>query len=168
MGFKNIKATEISDNAVQIIGHDWMLISAGTADNFNTMTAAWGSLGFLWKEPAATIFIRPQRYTYDFVEKYETFTLCFFDKKYHEALKICGSKSGRDIDKMKETGLSPKVSKEGNIYFDEARLVIECRKVYYDDIKPEFFLEKELNKIYPSKDYHRMYIGFITNCMIKK
>jgi flavin reductase (DIM6/NTAB) family NADH-FMN oxidoreductase RutF len=144
-----------------------MLITAGDKDHFNTMTAAWGGLGFLWKKPAATIFIRPQRYTYEFVEKYEDFTLSFFDKKYLDVLKICGTKSGRDIDKMKETGLNPLFTAAGNVYFEEASLVIECRKVYFDDIDPERFLDPSLNKLYPVGDYHRMYIGFITSCWIK-
>ena len=166
MSFKKILPTEIPGNAVHMIGYDWMLITAGNKEHFNTMTAAWGGLGFLWKEPTATIFIRPQRYTYEFVEKYSDFTLCFFNKEHHEVLKICGTKSGRDIDKVKESGLTPLLSENGNIYFEEARLVIECKKDYYDDIKPELFLDKSLEKIYPALDYHRMYIGFITNCMI--
>jgi flavin reductase (DIM6/NTAB) family NADH-FMN oxidoreductase RutF len=167
MGFKNIKATEIPGNVIQQIGYDWMLITAGDKDHFNTMTAAWGGLGFLWKEPMATIFVRPQRYTYEFTEKYKTFSLCFFDESQHEALKICGTKSGRDIDKMKATGLTPKVSGQGNIFYEEATLVIECQKVYFDDINPDNFLDPRPDTNYPKKDYHRMYIGFITNCMLK-
>jgi len=167
MSFKSIQPTEIPGNVVQQIGYDWMLITAGTKKNFNTMTAAWGGIGFLWKEPMATIFIRPQRYTYEFTEKYDAFTLCFFDNAYHEALKICGTKSGRDIDKMKETGLIPLVTSNGNIYYEQARLVIECRKVYFDDIRPENFLDPRPDKNYPKKDYHRMYIGFIESCLLK-
>ena len=167
MSFKQILATEIPGNVVQQIGYDWMLITAGTKDDFNTMTAAWGGIGFLWKEPMATIFVRPQRYTYEFTEKYDMFTLCFFDSKHHEALKICGTKSGRDIDKMKETGLVPLVSSTGNVYYEQAKLVIECRKVYYDDINPDKFLDPRPDKNYPKKDYHRMYMGFIENCLLK-
>jgi flavin reductase (DIM6/NTAB) family NADH-FMN oxidoreductase RutF len=144
-----------------------MLITAGQADDFNTMTAAWGGIGFLWNKPMATIFIRPQRYTYEFVENNETFSLCFFEKEHHGILQFCGTKSGRDTDKVAETGLIPLTSALGNIYFEQARLVLECQKVYFDDIKPEGFLDPALNKIYPQHDFHRMYIGFINNCMIK-
>ncbi|HSG68380.1 MAG TPA: flavin reductase, partial [Bacteroidales bacterium] len=151
----------------QQIGYDWMLVTAGTKDDFNTMTAAWGGLGFLWNKPLAIIFIRPQRYTYGFVEKYDTFSLSFFGGKEKKALNICGTKSGRDIDKMKETGLIPLVSKTGNVYYEQAELVIDCKKVYYDDIDPSFFLEPSIARNYPKKDYHRMYFGFITNCIIK-
>ena len=167
MSFKIIQPTEIPGNVIQQIGYDWMLITAGNKDHFNTMTAAWGGVGFLWKEPMATIFIRPQRYTYEFVEKYDTFSLCFFDGSQQEALKICGTKSGRDIDKMEATGLTPLTSKSGNIYYEQAKLVLECKKVYFDDINPEKFLDPRPDKSYPKKDYHRMYIGFITNCLLK-
>lgn len=167
MSFKKIKATEISANAIQLIGYDWMLITAGTKEHFNTMTAAWGGLGFLWKKPMAVIFIRPQRYTYEFTEKYESFSLCFFNEEYRDALQLCGTKSGRDMDKVKASGLTARQSQQGNIYFEEASLVIECRKVYFDDIKPGNFIDPDIQKNYPKFDYHRMYIGFITNCMIK-
>jgi flavin reductase (DIM6/NTAB) family NADH-FMN oxidoreductase RutF len=167
MPFKSVKSTELSMNPVQLIGHEWMLITAGEKDHFNTMTAAWGGLGFLWKKPMATIFIRPQRYTYEFTEKYAQFTLSFFDSEYLSALQLCGTKSGRDIDKVKEAGLTPIISDLGNIYFEEARMVIECEKVYYDDINPGHFIDMSIEKNYPSRDYHRMYIGFIINCLIK-
>ena len=167
MSFVTIKPTEIPGNAIQQIGHDSMLITAGNKDHFNTMTAAWGGIGFLWKEPMATIFIRPQRYTYEFTEKYDTFSLCFFDGSQKEALRICGTKSGRDIDKMEATGLTPLSTESGNIYFEQAQLVLECKKVYYDDIRAENFLDPRPDKSYPKKDYHRMYIGFITNCLLK-
>ena len=167
MKLRSIKPTDIPGNMIQMIGHEWMLITAGNSTHFNTMTAAWGGLGFLWKEPMAMIFIRPQRYTYEFVEKYDNFTLCFFDKKHREALKICGTRSGRTTDKMKATGLTPLETSSGNIYFEEARLVLECRKVYYDDINPSFFLDPSIDHLYPQNDYHRMYIGFINNCLIK-
>lgn len=168
MAFKTIKPSDFNENAIEIIGEEWMLITAGGKDHYNTMTAAWGGIGFLWKKPMATIFIRPQRYTYEFVEKYDNFTLTFFGKEYRKMLQFCGTKSGRNFDKAKETGLIPLVSDLGNIYFDQARLVIECKKVYYDDIKPEFMLDPAIEKLYPARDYHRMYIGFITNIMIKE
>lgn len=167
MSFKNIKPTDIPGNAIQMIGYDWMLITAGTIDHYNTMTAAWGGLGFLWKEPYATIFIRPQRYTYEFTEKYDDFTLSFFSEEYRKALQLCGTKSGRDLDKVKASGLTALETKSGNVFFEEAKLVIECRKIYSDDIDPAMFIEKGIQKNYPDHDYHRMYFGFITNCLIK-
>lgn len=167
MPFTKIDSTDIPGNPVQLIGYDWMLITAGSLDHFNTMTAAWGGLGFLWNRPFATIFIRPQRYTYEFAEKYSQFTLSFFGKEHKKALQLCGTKSGRDMDKVKAAGLTPLSTEHGNVFFEEAQLMIECEKVYYDDIKPEHFIDTSIAKNYPAHDYHRMYFGFIINSLLK-
>lgn len=163
MEFRQIKPQDIDDNVFSLIAMDWMLVTAGVPGNFNTMTASWGGLGHLWNRDVCYIFIRPQRYTYQFVEKNDYFTLSFFTERYRGALKICGSKSGRDIDKVAETGLTPVNSPAGSVYFDEARLVLECRKIYYQDISPSSFLDRSIEVNYPVKDYHRMYIGEITS-----
>lgn len=165
--FKIIKPKEIIGNPIKLIGSDWMLITAGNKKSFNTMTAAWGGLGFLWKKPVAFIFVRPQRYTFQFTEKYNYFTLSFFDKQYKDILNFCGVKSGREVDKVKETGLTIAETEIGNIYFSEAYQVIECKKIYHEYLKEENFVNTDVpSKIYPSKDYHRVYIGEIINCMI--
>lgn len=166
--FKKIKSTEINENAIKLIGYDWMLITAGSKENVNTMTAAWGGIGFLWKKPVVFTFIRPQRYTYKFAEKYDDFTLCFFDEKYRDVLKYCGTKSGRDTDKIKKCGLTPIETAAGNIFFEQSKLVLECKKLYFDDIKPENFIDKDLDKLYPIRDYHRVYYGEIFNCLMRK
>ena len=165
--FKKVDPKDLSLKPVNLIGHEWMLITAGVKDDFNTMTAAWGGIGFLWQLPIVQIFIRPQRYTYEFTEKYDFFTLTFFDKKYKKILNYCGSKSGRDHDKIKETGLKPLETNNGNIYYEQCNLVLECSKIYFDDIRPENFLDERIGKVYPLKDYHRMYTGEIVNCLIK-
>ena len=141
-----------------------MLITAGNTSKFNTMTASWGGFGILWNLPVAFIFVRPTRYTYRFTEKAEYFTLCFFERKYRKALNYCGSHSGREVDKIKATGLIPQATGKGNVYFKQARLILECRKIYFHDINPEYFLEKAINDNYPLKDYHRLYIGQVENC----
>jgi len=143
-----------------------MLITAGDDKGFNTMTASWGGLGVLWNKSVAFTFIRKQRYTYEFTEDNDLFTLCFFDEDYRNALSICGSKSGRDIDKVKETGLTP-VHIDGTTYFDEARLVLVCKKQYFQDIDPKNFLNADIEKNYPAKDYHRMYIGEIVKVLVR-
>lgn len=165
--FKNIKPTGISENAVKLIGYDWMLITAGNKESVNTMTAAWGGIGFLWKKPVTFIFIRPQRYTFEFIEKYDDFTLCFFDDKYRNILQYCGTKSGKDVDKIKECGLTPLETSSGNIFFEQSKLVIECKKIYFDDIKPGNFIDKKIDDLYPIQDYHRVYFGEIINCFKK-
>ncbi len=163
--YEKTQLNRIDENVFKLIGSDWMLITAGTKDSFNTMTASWGGLGVLWNKPVSYIFVRPTRYTYEFLENSGTYSISFFNEKYRNALSICGSKSGRDIDKVKEAGLTPVVSENGIVYFDEAKLVLECTKLYYQDIDPSHFLDPKINELY-NNDYHRMYIGEITG--IKK
>lgn len=160
-GFRKISPEEISDNTFKLIGKDWMLVTAGSPDAWNTMTASWGGVGVLWNKPVSFVFIRPQRYTYEFIERSDTFTLSFFTENYRGALNICGSKSGRDIDKAAETGLTPIAGAAGTTTFKEARLVLECRKLYFQDIDPKNFLDESIEKNYSQKDYHRIYIAEI-------
>jgi len=164
---KAVDVFEIPDNVFKLISKDWMLITAGNMESFNTMTASWGSLGELWNKKVCFCFVRPVRYTYQFTEKYDTFTLSFFEEKYRKILNLCGTKSGRDIDKMKGIDLTPVKSPSGSVYFDEARLVLDCRKIYIHDLDPANFLDPKIEKEYPDKDYHRMYIGEILNCLMK-
>lgn len=155
-----------AENIFSLIRDDWMLITAGTPDHFNTMTANWGSLGHLWHTYICTIFVRPQRYTYSFVEQNERFTLTFFDRTYRPQLEFCGQYSGRDVDKIAKTGLTPLATADGSIYFSEARLVLECRKIYIHDIKADQFLDRDImDSMYPERDFHRMYIGQITKIL---
>lgn len=165
--FKEIEPGLITDNAFKVIGADWMLITAGTPQDFNTMTANWGGLGYLWNKNVCFCFIRPQRHTYSFVEKADTFTLSFFDEKHRDILNFCGSRSGRDVNKVKETGLVPVHSSSGGIYFEQARLILECRKIYFQDIVGKNFLDQKIQTFYPTKDYHRMYIGEVVRCFVR-
>ncbi len=160
--FRKMACEDIKDNPFSAIGKEWMLITAGPSDNYNTMTAAWGGLGVLWHKNVCFTFVRPTRHTYGFTEKYDNFTLSFFEEKHRNILQYCGTHSGRDVDKARETGLTP-VSCElpETTAFEEARLVIECKKLYFDDLKPASFLDPEIEDSYPDKDYHRMYVGEI-------
>jgi len=162
-----IKPQQIPDNVFKLIGEDWMLITAGTPERFNTMTASWGGMGILWGKEVCWCVIRPHRYTYQFMEAAERFTLSFFEERYREALNICGTKSGRDTDKVAASGLTPAQTESGAIYFAEARLVIECKKIYSHDIDPRHFLDPDIASNYPKKDYHRMYLGEIVRCLSK-
>ncbi len=164
---KQIDPLEIKENAIHLISKDWMLVTAGTIDAYNTMTASWGALGELWHKKVAICYIRPVRHTYEFVEKQDDFTLTFFDEKYRDVLKYCGHKSGRDADKMAIPELTAVKSDSGAVYFAEAKLVIECHKLYTHDLDPERFLDASIEEEYPNKDYHRMYIGEITRCLAR-
>ena len=166
--FKSIKPEEIGDNPFKLVGSDWMLITAGPPDAYNTMTASWGGLGVIWNRNVCWCVIRPVRYTYEFMEKAESFTLSFFDEQYRDALNLCGSKSGRDVDKAAATGLTPIAGTlPGTTCFAQARLVIACRKIYYQDLIPGQFLDPGIEGNYPQKDYHRMYFGEIKNCLVR-
>lgn len=165
MSFKETNPELLTDNPFKLIGKDWMLITAGSPDTYNMMTASWGGLGVLWERKVAFCFIRPNRYTYEFVRKSPLFTLSFFEEKHRKALTFCGSHSGRDRDKVRESGLTP-VKDGGFIYFQEARLVLACRKLYFQDINPEHFLDDTIHKMYPQKDYHRMFVGETVKCLI--
>lgn len=160
-----IDPADIISNPFNLIGEDWMLVTAGEMGDFNTMTASWGALGVLWGRKVAFVVIRPHRYTFQFVERSDTFTLTFFCENYREALNICGTKSGRDGDKVAEAGLTPLPSPSGSVYFAEACLVLECRKLYAQDFDPTLFVDKSIDaEVYPAKDYHRLYVGEIVGC----
>jgi flavin reductase (DIM6/NTAB) family NADH-FMN oxidoreductase RutF len=163
---KIIDPYDINESVFRLLDKDWMLITAGVTGHFNTMTASWGGFGILWNQPVAFIFVRPPRYTYQFLEQYEWFTLNFFGSGFRDVLNYCGSKSGKDVDKVAKTGLMPLETERGNIYFDKARLVFECRKLYYQDLDPVRFLDPKIGSNYPRKDYHRMYFGKIENSWI--
>ena len=162
MGMRRFVETEpqaLTDNVFSQIGKEWMLITAGEEQKFNTMTASWGGLGVLWNKPVSFIFVRPGRYTYEFLEKSDTYSLCFLEEGQRPALQLCGTKSGREIDKVKETGLTP-VFSESAPYFEQARLVLQCRKLYIQDLDPAGFLDSRLSEFYDN-DYHRLYVGVI-------
>lgn len=165
--FNNIHPTDIKDNSFKLIGKDWMLITAGNLESFNTMTASWGSMGVLWEKNVCTCFIRPQRHTFGFVDNHDYFTLSFFEEKYRSVLDFCGSRSGKDVNKATATGLNPIEDSTGCVYFKEARLVIICKKIYFQDFNPDNFLSETIHKHYTKNDYHRMFIGEVWNCLIK-
>ena len=162
--FRSIQPENICDNLFTLIDKQWMLITAGNHESFNTMTASWGGFGILWNKPVVFCFVRPVRHTYLFMEKSDYFTLAFFSREYRDVLNYCGNYSGRDVDKIKSTGLTPANSPNGSVFFEESRLLFECRKLYFSDINPEHFILPEINRNYPEADYHRMYIGEITCC----
>lgn len=157
----------LQENAVSMFDDKWCLITAGNKDSYNTMTASWGAMGELWNKDVCFIFIRPQRYTLEFTEREELFTLSFFGEEYKKALAFCGRNSGRDCDKAKETGLTP-MEIDGSMSFEESEIVIVCKKLFYQDIDPQGFVDKTINGVcYPEKDYHRMYVGEVIGCYKK-
>lgn len=168
MNFKEINLNELQFNPFTKIGSQWMLITAGDENGYNTMTASWGGMGVLWGKNVVTTYIRPQRYTKKFVDENDTFTLSFYGEEYRNALNICGTKSGRDCDKVSEAGLTPYFV-DGTSAFEEAELIFVCKKIYEDHMPPENFVAKENDaKWYPNKDYHTMYIAEVEKVLIKE
>ena len=158
--FHEIAPEALTDNVFKAIGRDWMLITAGTEDGFNTMTASWGGLGILWGKPVAFVFVRPQRHTFGFMEAGSNYSLSFFDETYRKVLNYCGSHSGRDVDKVAETGLTPLPGSAGAVLFEEARLAMECRKLYAQDLTEANFVDTAIvDQAYAARDFHRMYVG---------
>jgi flavin reductase (DIM6/NTAB) family NADH-FMN oxidoreductase RutF len=141
----------------------WLLLTAGdfAAGDYNCMTVAWGSLGTMWDRPFAMIVVRPTRHTYGYLERSDSFTLCAFPAEHRDTLLMLGTKSGRDGDKIGESGLTPIAStKVASPSFAEAELVLECQKLYFDDYEPKRFVQDFIHGLY-DHDYHRMYFGHI-------
>ena len=164
---KEINIRELKDNFVKMISNDWALLSAGKSDDFNTMTVSWGGIGELWNKDVCFVFVRPQRYTYEFMEKNGYFSLSFFGGEYKKELGVCGSKSGRDIDKISETGFSP-IDLGKAVGFEQAKVNIVLKKLAYQDMKPDGFIDESIMSNYATNDFHRVYIGEIVKVIIKE
>ncbi len=166
--FKTIKPYQLEINPFTSTSKDWMLISSAiNADDFNTLTASWGEFGYRWNRDVCNIYIRKHRHTFKYLEKSDHFTVSFFPPSYKEALKICGSISGRDQDKIKKSGLTPIVNNH-YIGFEEASINIICKKIYTQDMNESLFIDKTiLQDHYPKKDFHRMYTGEIIEIYVK-
>ena len=169
LGYKQIKPAEIEGNLIDLIASDWMLVTAGNRQKYNTMTANWGGAGHLWNKPVAFVFVRPERYTYQFMEESEGFTLSFYDEAYRDALNLCGAKSGRDCNKVSEAKLTAHFTESGLPAFTEAKLVLECRKLYATMLKKEDFLDNQpLKTHYTTKGgLHKLYIAEIEKVWIR-
>lgn len=166
MSIKEINIRDIKESAVGMISDGWALVSAGNEQSWNTMTVSWGALGELWGKEVALVFIRPQRYTYEFFEREEFFTVSFFAEEHREILKICGAKSGRDCNKAELTGLKAEFS-QGAPCFEQAEYTLVCRKAAVQDLNPAGFIDESIEKNYANKDYHRMYVGEILKVLKK-
>ena len=169
---KKISIEKLDLNVYKAIAKDWMLITAGNKDSYNTMTASWGQMGSLWGHgggmAVATIYVRPQRYTKQFVDNNEYFSLCFFDEEYRKDLSYLGSVSGKDLDKVANTKLTAEFN-DNTTYFKQAKLVFICRKLYKQDLLEECFIDKNvMDDSYPKKDFHTMYIGCIEEILINE
>lgn len=164
-----MERTTIDLNDLKIKPHylfdrQWALLTSGdfSTGAFNTMTIGWGALGTMWNKPFVFVAVRPTRYTYEFMEEYDTFSVCFFPKERRKALSLIGTRSGRDEPKITTSGLTPQAAEIIPApIFAEAELVLECQKIYFNDLVPDQFLDQTIEHHYPRKDYHRIYYGEI-------
>ncbi len=169
-GYKKTSPTEFEGNVFRMIGDEWMLVTATDKDGgYNTMTASWGGMGILWGEPVAFVFVRPQRYTHEFTESGDRATLSFFGGSCRSELSYCGTTSGRDTDKIADTGLTPVETDEGSVGFEQAKVIISCRKLYSDKLcEAGFHDEKVRAAAYPKRDYHTVYVYKIEGVYVKE
>ena len=165
--YKEINIRELKDNFVKMISNDWALLSAGKKDDFNTMTVSWGGIGELWGKDVCFVFVRPQRYTFDFMEKNDYFSLSFFGGEFKKELGICGSKSGRDIDKMEATGFTP-VDFDVAVGYEQAKVNLVLKKLAYQDMKPDGFIDESIMANYANNDFHRVYVGEIVKVVVEE
>lgn len=157
---------EVKENLVKLIADDWALVSAGDKEKWNTMTISWGGVGELWGKDVVFAFMRPQRYTKEFMDKSDYFTVSFFEDQFRDALKICGTKSGRDCDKISMAGLSPEYDGEA-VFPEQAKLVIKCRKIAVQKMDNTGFIDETIESNYKAGDYHFIYIGEIEKILEK-
>ncbi len=163
--WKEIEAKQIEDNFIKTIADEWMLIAAGDRDGYNMMTASWGFAGEIWGHDSVLVVIRPQRYTMKFVEENDYFTLSFYgeNKAIH---KVCGNLSGRDVDKTALTGLTP-VFQDDTVFFEQARLVLICKKQYVQTMQKDCFTDTAPLACYED-DFHKMVFGKIEKVLVKE
>lgn len=166
-GYKQIAPDRIPGNIIKMLSEDWMLVTAGNDQKFNMMTASWGGLGHLYNKPVAFCFINPARFTHQLLDNGDTYTLTFYTETYRDALKYCGSHSGKDGNKVQATGLTPITTPTGSKAFGEAWLIIECRKLISQPIYPNAMHDAKLKQEWEGKQTHTMYIGEIINVWAK-
>jgi flavin reductase (DIM6/NTAB) family NADH-FMN oxidoreductase RutF len=163
----NIAIDDFNTNIFKLLNKEWMLLSGGDfgKKKFNFMTVSWGFMGTMWFKPVVMVGLRPQRYTLDFIEQFDSFTLSAFSEKQKNALAFCGAHSGRDCDKVAESKLTPEAATRVDApAFKEAELVIECKKLYHDNLKTKNFTDKSiLSECYPERDLHVMFVGEVIN-----
>ena len=168
MQFQKVEEKDLQLNPLSTFGDDWPLLTAGNGEKgYNTMTISWGHIGTIWNKPTLSIYVRPQRYTKEFMDDHALFTVSVLPSEYKKALAYLGRASGRDEDKVAKVGITP-LFDQNTTYFEEAKLVFICRKLYQAPLKEVGFLDPSISeKMYPEKDFHTMYVGEIVEILIK-
>ena len=155
---------EFNTNIFEQYDKKWALLTAGDKDKFNTMTISWGGLGTLWNKPVATVYVRTSRYTNEFMKDNDYFTVSFYPEDCKKTLGVLGSKSGRDMDKIHESGLTPKEVENG-ITFEEAEVTLVCRKLICQRLEPENMIPEIAKQFYENEAQHEMYVGEVVEIL---
>ncbi len=165
--YKEINPVELQGNPFQLIGKDWMLVTAKNGDAINTMTASWGGMGVMWNKNVAVTVLRPQRCTKKFIDNTDSFSLTFYPEDFREDMTYVGRHSGNDDpDKIEKTNLKT-AEIDGVPYFEGAKLILVCKKLFVQQMDPEGFVDTALDAVnYPNKDYHFMYVAEIEKAYI--
>ena len=158
---------ELASELLQAFSAQNALLTAGDRKSCNTMTIGWCQTGRLWNLPVCTVYVRPERYTYQFMEDQDYFTVSVLPEGEKKTMALCGSRSGRDIDKVKECGFTVRAAECGAPYFEEAELVLVCRKRFAQPMDPDNMPQEIKTKWYPEEDYHTLYIGEIVEVLVK-
>jgi len=149
-------------NIFDKLNSEWALLTAGEKDNFNTMTISWGQMGTLWNKPVVTAYVRESRYTHEFMDNSDYFTVSFYPAKYKDVLGVLGSKSGRDMDKMNASGLTAKLLEHG-VTFEEAEITLVCKKLFMQRLDMDLMSDDIRSQFYGDNDAHDMYIGEVVD-----
>ena len=149
-------------NPFEKFNKDWALVTAGNSDKFNSMTISWGSMGTLWHKNIVTIYIRPDRYTFDFLKDNDYFTLSFYDEKYRDELTMFGRCSGRDVDKVEKSGFTPVILDNG-ITYKEANETLVIKKIYLEQMNKDLFSDDILSCYKDNGPAHYVIIGEVVS-----
>lgn len=166
MTFNGLNLNDIKLNPFSTFSKKWALLTAGDREKLNTMTVSWGGTGVIWQKNVTFVFVRPQRYTFEFMEKSEFYSLSFLEEGYRDILTFCGTNSGRDKNKIEGTGLIP-IFDYNAPCFKQAEFVCICKKIYGQFIDPSCFIDESINREYPNDDYHKIFIGEVVNWLGK-
>ena len=157
---------EFTAQSFDIFNKEWAIVCAGEQEHYNAMTISWGGLGTLWGKPVVTVYVKPVRYTYQFMNDSEYFTVSFYDEQYRNAMQVYGSTSGRNTDKEAVTGFVP-VKLEHGVTYEQAKVTLVCRKIYYNDLVLENIPEEVVQRTYTTEAPHRMFIGEVIDVIRK-
>jgi flavin reductase (DIM6/NTAB) family NADH-FMN oxidoreductase RutF len=163
MATTKINYTAHYDLVMKALTSRGLLLGAYDANGkANLMAIGWGALGNIWGMPIWTVLVRPSRYTYQCIEHGQGFTVCVPTEAMGMACAVCGSKSGRDIDKVKECGLTARRAEHVMAPdIAECPIVYQCHVVHSNDVVPARLADEILDGAYMNADYHRIYFGKI-------